>query len=320
MIRARGEVRQPGRPIHPSAYSYFISALHDEAEGNLKRAESLYLATLKEDPESGAAWAGLIRTGCHRSREHIEEVMSGAQKAADRPALALVEYADCLIVPKYAHADDETARLESAASASRKAMSLEPLFKPATQSLARALHSLGKKDEAEQVGRAYELYVKKPLEPGNHCVECVSLEAIDRALFQGDIDRAKDLSTGRMTSGEFSARVLSVGNARQAQLWAEVVLANDPLDPDARIVFALTQPREPKNTHALLTTDGRSPSRLAALLYLVRLSGSYPRLAKRLLQDLPPPDREDEDQLILWWETRLQNSASTHDSNSGTTR
>lgn len=324
--RVRGDVTSLGRYIPPSAYAYYMGGLRDEAQGNVERAEQLYLATLRIDPESGAAWAGLIRTGCRISLEHINNLADSARSAGDRPALALVALANCLLKPQFETQGTGPELLKSSEQAALEALKAEPQLLAASLALEQALLSLGASERAARVCPAYELYTNRSCRSSARDQAALAdlatedtsddlhvqqkLSALDALLLNGQVNRGFDVAAGLMTSGEFSLRLLALGMASSASKHADFVLLNDSDDLNALLVVCLAKrPIDPATITLIAAQmiDGQFElAPLGRALFLVELARVEPQTAARLLSNDAFALSAEEDQLLAWWLQQLE--------------
>ncbi len=315
VVRVRGDESHLGRVISPSAYALYMSALRDEARGDFERAESLYRATLKQDPKSGAAWAGLVRTSCHRGRSELDQVLQQAKHAADRPALALVAYATCLLDPQFEANVSSTALVDEAQQASREALGHEPLLPEASTTLAAALRTSGRDRSARHIEQAYALFAGRPLIRKAQHQAPPTLMDIDTLIVANQVDRALDAAAGILTPGEFSIRVLALGKAEAALQVASEVLINDPRDPNAHLAARLgTQDCSTVDQLCLhpcgpVRQEGLSP--LARVLLVQAISEVQPGLTPALLERLQLNRPVETDPLFDWWLAEVERRLDT---------
>ena len=303
--RVRGDVSHRGRIIPASAYAYYVSALREETHGRPTRAETLYLATLKEDPKSGAAWAGLIRTSCQSDRTQLDPLLDAAVHAADRPALSFLEYGRCLYEEQSKSENPAPRMLKRAEFAARQALRQEPLLEGASVLLAKILDCRGRPGEAEHVRRGYELYARASLPALRESEKVASSSRIDELISKGDKDGAMDAAAGILTMGQFSLRAWALGHPDMALEVSELVLRNDPNDPDARLV-ALLEAR-PFGREAQLAPEVPAGhlSALGQTLYLFEVAGLFPEDARLLYEQAHLDEAAFDDPLIAWWVRQL---------------
>ena len=309
--RFRGEITSVGRHIPPSAYAYYMGAVRDESHGNIERAEQLYLRTIQADPRSGSAWAGLVRTGCRTSQEHVEDLANTAKKVADRPALALVALANCLLEPAFKTGQDQAVRLKAAQQAAEEALTAEPQLLPASLALKRALNLMGSVEQAARICPAYELYTNRPCQSGKTAdASSDPLSSVDALLLKGRLTQGIDAAAGLMTPGELSIRLLALGLSAQALEQAQFVLINDPDDLNAQLVLCLTErPLTAQKINAItaqVSDDGAMLAPLGRVLLLIELARTEKQAASLLLKSDGFAINSEQDQLLVWWRGRLE--------------
>ena len=320
VVRVRGTERHAGRRIEPQAYAYYLSAVRDETQGHVERAEHLYLATLRVDPESGAAWAGLLRVGCRLSREHPENIAEAAQKAADRPALSWVELATCFMTTRDQGTTTIRTDLRASEAAARQAITLEPLLASASLALAESLERQGRKRDAAQVERGYRLYsgneLRLPVDQAA-CCAASNLVLIDDLLSQGQVDQAMDAAAGVLEPGELCLRLFAQGQMDLALSLASQVHLNDPNNQNARLVLWLSERPLDHQRWAQETQLGAwTPlAPLGQVLLALELARLAPDAVRDLVTHLDWDTTARHDPLLAWWlnELRVTQNRSAED-------
>lgn len=270
IVRTRGSVNEAGRPIPPHAYAFFLSALQSEAAGIYEHAKKLYVAALRSDPHSGAAWAGLIRTTCQLGHRDIEGTLSSALQASDRPALPLVAYAECKLKPSPSRSGDSLAEARRAETASRRAIKSEPGLRSASLALIRSLQTQGRARAATRARVAYQLFVGEPLQQDQIELtttdRTAALDAIDLHVIHQRTQDAVDATAGYITLGELSVRMLALGRPDSAAIAAQQVLFNEPSNLDAQLVLVLgRRPPPAEELSRILNMHLQDHSTLSAL-------------------------------------------------------
>jgi tetratricopeptide (TPR) repeat protein len=259
-----------GRFITDDAYAAYLRGALLEAQGKRQAALSAYIEGARQDPDSpelltrigvlrcvgegageaknapGAAFdraasvdpayeeAWTERARCHLKRGELEDAEQAARVAVsldpDRiePAVLL-----SLVLERRNHIDEAARWLDGLVirdPASIEAAEAMLAFASRTNDVARkasaerALASLGaragRRSSADKVG--------------------TSLADVDSALSRGAFDEARRLAlAARLSSGALGLRAAAIGAATFAKEQAELVLAADPADVDARVAAAV---------------------------------------------------------------------------------
>jgi len=277
-----------------------MAGLRAESAQATEEARVLYLSALRADPQAGAAWAGLVRTTCALPNEKVKDVIASALRAADRPALPLLAFAQCRLT------STEQSAAEDAERASRLALQFEPLLKQASGTLQAALTAQDKLTAAKRVRAAYELYAGESLGTGAQNTEDQNeppmLSAIDRDVLRGEIPRARDTAVGRLTLGELSVRTMALGLTQAALEMAQQVLVNEADDPNAGLVVMLAQrPPELSGLTHLLLNQRTDVCSLGLVLLAVELKRTQADVADHLLDELSLEDAAKLDPLLGSW-------------------
>ncbi|HXS17325.1 MAG TPA: hypothetical protein VN764_09055 [Polyangiaceae bacterium] len=299
VLRKRGATTELGRAIAPEAYAYFMRGLRAESAQATGEARGLFLAALRADPQGGAVWAGLLRTACDLPPKEVDDILSAAVRSSDRPALPLVAYAQC----KLQKASAQSTAAHDAERASRQALQFEPLFRQASWTLQASLDAQGRAAEARRVRDGYELYTGQRFNlKVDEAERLPTLSAIDRELLRGDIARAQDTASGRLTLGELSTRAWALGRAPIALKMAQAVLINEPDQPDARLILMLShRPLQLEQLTHLLNSPRTDLSVLGLVFLAIELRGIQPDASRHLLDEVAAAEPSKDDPLLESW-------------------
>jgi tetratricopeptide (TPR) repeat protein len=258
-----------GRFITDDAYAAYLRGALLEAQGKQKAALNAYIEGARQDPDSPEL---LTRIGALRCADDgAGDAKSSPAAAFDRAASvdpayeeAWTERARCYL---------KRGELEGAEQAARVAVSLDPdriepavllslvlerrnriddaarwldglvIRDPASIEAAEAMlaFALRTNDVARKAAAERALGELGPMRGGTLTEKArPSLTDVDRALSRGAFDQARRLAlTARLSSGALSLRAAAVGAATFAKEQADLVLAADPSDGDARVAAAI---------------------------------------------------------------------------------
>lgn len=281
VVRKNGDVVTKGRYIPPKAYAYYARARHLEAAGDYERAEAAFLETLEEDAQSGASWAGLVRSSCRRSFKRAKETFDSAIHAADRPALVHHALAQCAL-------SQSPAEFQTAEQHATLALLSEPNNPEVTLLFMELRERQGRPQDATRFSKAYGLrYPNRPFSSSKARAGTGSAEEwrrhVDAALFAGELKRAQELSSGHISQGELAARALAWGLPDLAKAQADWVLGANPTDQDALSVLILMGAGLEISKSPDLCWDGTSP--ITQLLFAVSLHHIEPMAGTHLASE-----------------------------------
>lgn len=259
--------RLDGRYVNDTAYAAYLRGAVLEAKGDLGGAIDAYREALREDPDSAELWTRVGAVRC---------ALGGAQgspwDAFTRASELDVEYEGTWSERGKCHlARGDVARaLESA----RIAVSLDPSRVENVALLVRALERSDRLDEARRWMDGLVTREPRSLEAERAMLEfarrtgdaprreaaaralvamaphlrdelakelptLAPLAAIDAALARDDRAAARTLAVeAHVPSGALALRAAAIGNLPFAKSQAELVLAADPHDADARVALA----------------------------------------------------------------------------------
>lgn len=265
VVRVVDGKRIVGPFVNERAYASYLQASTLEAEGNLREALSLYRRALRHDAKSADIWTKIGSLEC---------ALGESPWASFERALALDSRYEAAWT-SLARCHSMREEYEEAAPAARMAVFVEPANLDNLLLLAEALERVGKVEEA---GRWLdELAIARPLSLEAHRArldfairagDSVRKEAsarrlaelapdmskslaervpslsplarIDEALLRHDLEGARRLSLeARMGKGLLALRAVSLGRLSEGREQAELALAADPSDSDARVALAM---------------------------------------------------------------------------------
>lgn len=221
VLRRNGTVEQPGRAISPEAYASFARGLLLEQRGAYRQAEAAYRGVLHIDPESGAAWAALVRLLCRDAPASARSLARRAERHADRPALPFVSLGRCLLGSDAA----------DAAALAHEALRHEPELTSALTLLRDARLKL------QGGGSEPPLFLGASKASPPSMVD--TLPAVDAALEKGELEAARLHSTGFLFPGELALRAWVSGHEQLALRQTEFALLLNPTDADACLTYHL---------------------------------------------------------------------------------
>jgi tetratricopeptide (TPR) repeat protein len=259
-----------GRFVADGAYAAYLRGVVLETQGQLEAAMAAYGEAIEHDPESAELWTrmGVVRCAagvtpgaaakavgpwdafaraeridptyeetwterarCHLNRGELDDAARAARAAVsldpDRRETAILL---ALVLERQGHLEEARRWLNGLIA--RDASSIE-----AHEAMAAFAVRTG--DEGRRLGSEEALALLRPPLSGAGVLrrgEAVSLSGIDAAIGRGDFDRARRLAlAARLSSGALALRAAALGSVSFARIEAELVLAADPADGDARV-------------------------------------------------------------------------------------
>ena len=260
-----------GRFVTDDAYAAYLRGALLEAQGNREAALVAYTEGARHDPDSPELLTKIGALICQRQDSEGNAVDAKSGAAFDRAAAldpayeeAWTERARCLL---------RRGRLGEAERAARIAVSLDPERVETAVLLALVLERQERNDEASQwlqglVARspssieaqeAMAAFAERTHDEARRAgaeralaelgarVDRIptarvrpSVADVDAAIARGAFDDARRIAlAARVSSGALALRAAAVGAASFAQAQAELVLAADPGDADARVAAAV---------------------------------------------------------------------------------
>jgi tetratricopeptide (TPR) repeat protein len=268
-----GGHRVEGRFVADEAYAAYLRGVVLETQGHLDAAAAAYGEAIRHDPDSAELWTriGVLRCAA-KTQPGDPATSAGPWDAFTHASEIDPDYEETWTERARCHL--KRGQLDNAARAARVAVSLDPERSEAAVLLALILERQGNVVEArrwldglivreptsieahdamlafaarthdEARGEAAERALAE-LRPARSAEQPLrlarpSLSEVDAALVQGDFDRARKLAlASRLSSGTLALRAVALGSADFAHEQAELVLAADPSDNDARIAAAV---------------------------------------------------------------------------------
>ena len=261
-----------GRFVTDDAYAAYLRGALLEAQGKREAALSAYTEGARHDPNSPELLTKIGALICDRQEgagaASTEKPGAAFERAAAiDPAYeeAWTERARCLL---------KRGQLEGAERAARIAVSLDPNRAEPALLLSLALERLGRIDESKRwleglvvrspasvdALEAMAAFAERTHDDARHAAAERELRAlggrsnrkspstkarvtiadVDGAIGRGAFDDARRLAlAARVSSGSLALRAAAVGAASFAKEQAELVLAADPGDADARVAAAV---------------------------------------------------------------------------------
>lgn len=280
-----------GHFIEPDAYAEFLDGALLEAQGDLKGAEAAYQRALDED---GAAeiWASLGRVRCRTSPRASDQAFQRAKRKGKDIGPVWLADAECAL---------ERGEIARARSSAERAAALDPKNAQASLLVVRALVSARDAEGAARWARAARLFYPEAAGLGTPLVELErangapsspttwrplsaerrsanAIAALDRALAGDDAVGARAAALdARLDNAALALRAVELGRPAIARELAELTLAAEPGNVDARIAAIAAadlvhDDREVRRWAARLPDAHETPSTAAirvmiALLY-----------------------------------------------------
>jgi predicted Zn-dependent protease len=291
-----------GRFVAGQAYAAYLKGVVLESEDQIEGALAAYDEAIAHDPDSAELWTriGVLRCAARRKPDSAE---TGAPwEAFDRAVKIDPEYDEAWTGRARCHL--KRGEVDAAVRAARVAVALDPDGAAPSILLAQALERQSKTDEARRwldgliarnpssveaheaviafAARTHDeprrlaaeeaLVALRPTRRRETTRDGAQLSAVDAALTSGDFDRARRLGlAARISSGAVALRAAALGKRSFALSQAELVLAADPTDGDARVaaIVAADLARDDAGlarTISALPAGGARLSPLATLL------------------------------------------------------
>jgi tetratricopeptide (TPR) repeat protein len=264
-----GGHRVQGRFVADEAYAAYLKGVVLETQGRIDLAMAAYGEAIEHDPESAELWTRLGVLRCSEATKPGGPVKTaGPWDAFTRASEIDPGYEETWTERARCHL--KRGELDGAARAARVAVSLDPDRPEPAILLALVLERQGQTDEARRwldglIARdpwsivAHEAMaafatrarddvrrqtseealakLRPPRSEGSAAHrDSASLSEVDAALEHGDFDRARRLAlAARISSGALALRAAALGSVSFARAQAELVLAADPADGDARV-------------------------------------------------------------------------------------
>lgn len=256
--------RVVGPFVSQNAYSAYLQGATLEAEGKNREALVAYEQALRHDPESPDLWTRVGAVKCALG-DNPHSAFARAVALDSEYEAAWAALAHCHL----ARGEDERAL-----QALRTAVSVEPQRRENIIELARVLELVGKAEEARRWLDALAIAEPKSVEVHRARLELalrtgdrVRVEAsarrfvelapdvsrelservpslsplarIDDALLRHDLDEARRLAlSARVANGTVALRAVRLGRLSEGRELAQMALAADPADSDARVAAA----------------------------------------------------------------------------------
>jgi tetratricopeptide (TPR) repeat protein len=330
-----GGHRVQGRFVADEAYAAYLKGVVLETQGRLEAAMAAYGEAIDHDPESAELWTRLGVLRCS------EALRSGGKSAGPWDAFRRASEIDPTYEETWtekARCHLKRGELGDAASAARVAVSLDPDRADPAILLALVLERQGHEEESRRwldglVARepwslaAHEamvafatrtrddvrrqaseeaLAVLRPPRADGKAPrrDSASLADIDAAIERGDFDRARRLALGaRISSGALALRAAALGSIPFARAQADLVLAADPGDGDARVAatVAADLARDDvalERAVSAMPRVGAPLSPLATLLMAELLARRIGPDAQRAWMDAAGPLAKSDDPLV----------------------
>lgn len=234
-----GQVRE-GRFISHQSYAAYARAAALEAAGKLSQAEAAYTEALESDPQSPEIWIRIGSVRCKRSAPFAGEAFDHAEALAHNTAALWQARAECAL---------KEGKTDAALTAARRALALDPERPENTQLVCNALLRAGKTGEARRHLDAF-LVANPGFAPASRWLAELfgspqtddarareALSKLDELLLAQDFSKAmrhaQDLGLGY---SELTARALALGQRAWARERADLALAANPHDIDARVL------------------------------------------------------------------------------------
>ena len=270
VTRMVGGHRVEGRFVADGAYAAYLRGVVLENQGRLEAAMAAYGEAIEHDPDSAELWTRLgtlrcamvVRRGapakavgpwsafaraaeidpayeeawterarCHLNRGELDDAARAARGAVsldpdrEEPAILLA-----LVLERQGHLEEARHWLDGL-------IARDPSSIEAHEAMAAFAARTG--DEGRRNASAEALALLRPPRSGAGIArrgDAVSLSGIDAAIGRRDFDRARRLAlAARLSSGALALRAAAVGSVSFARIEAELVLAADPADVDARV-------------------------------------------------------------------------------------
>jgi len=260
-----------GRFVSPRAYAAYAEGAEAEARGRLAEALEAFARAVRHDPDSVELWTRLGAVRCQLGqRDQARKAFSNAEDLDPDFEPLWRARAQCA---------EAQGRDAAALGWAARAAALDPERDETTLFYARLLEQGGREIEAARWHRglvvrrphsvqawraleafaaragdaAWQSYAARELRGLSESRRLVALEPdgarppaeqarrrVDRALATGDLKAARQIArSAHLDPRLLAARAIAVGQAELAREQAELLLAADPADADARIAMAL---------------------------------------------------------------------------------
>ena len=262
-----------GRFIGPDAYAAYMEGALLEEQGDLRGADAAYQRALDEDGGAGEIWARLGRVRCSSNPRASDAAFQWAKAKGPRIGEVWVADARCGL---------ERGNAARARSSAERAAALDPGNVEASLLVIEALVMTGDRVTAERWLRATRLlYPEAAGLPDS--LEAVSastrrttakitpptsarpwagrdaIEALDGALRTGDADAVRSAAVhAHVSTGWLALRAVELGQQGLAKESAEMTLAAEPSNVDARVA-ALAAADLSRDDGALRRWAGKLP-------------------------------------------------------------
>jgi tetratricopeptide (TPR) repeat protein len=272
VTRMVGGHRIEGRFVADQAYAAYLKGVVLETEGEVDGALAAYGEAIAHDSDSAEIWTRIGVLRCADRRQPVGAVKTeGPWEAFARASKIDPEYEETWTESARCHLKRD--EIDDAARATRLAVSLDPDSVEPAVLLAQVLERQARIDEARHwldglvarnpssidaheamiafAGRTHDearrlaseemLATLRPRTGSETSRAQRRASDVDAALVLGDFQRARRLAlASRVSSGGLALRAAALGRLSFARSQAELVLAADPADTDARAAAAVT--------------------------------------------------------------------------------
>jgi tetratricopeptide (TPR) repeat protein len=263
-----GGHRVQGRFVADEAYAAYLKGVVLETQGKIDLAMAAYGEAIEHDPESAELWTRLGVLRCSEAVKNGGPVKTaGPWDAFTRASEIDPTYEETWTERARCHL--KRGELDGAGRAARIAVSLDPDRPEPAVLFALVLERQGQVDEARRwldglvardpwsivahesmvafAARTHDdvrrqtseealLKLRPPRADGAARRDSASLSEVDAAIERGEFERARRLAlVARISSGALALRAAAAGSVSFARAQAELVLAADPADGDARV-------------------------------------------------------------------------------------
>jgi tetratricopeptide (TPR) repeat protein len=266
-----GGHRVEGRFVADQAYAAYLKGVVLETEGQVDGALAAYGEAIAHDPDSAELWTRVGVLRCADRHKPVSPVKTGGPwEAFDRASKINPEYEETWTERARCHL--KRGEIDDAARTARVAVSLDPDRAEPAILLAQVLERQTRIDEGRRwldglvarnpssieaheaviafAGRTHDearrlaaeemLAALRPGRGSEAQRDHPHLSEVDAALVRGDFERARRLAlAARVSSGGLALRAVALGKPSFARSQAELVLAADPTDSDARTAAAV---------------------------------------------------------------------------------